>query len=778
MSMKNIFLFFVLLHFSCKQSQPEPKLYTISPEIISKLSNAVNYEIESKNLNSVSMVLVKGQEIIWNNAFGYKDEKRTIPAEVSTLYRVGSVSKLFTDIALMQKVEAGEIDLDAPITDYLPDFKPENPHNIPITLRMLTSHRSGMLREPRVGNYFDAENDNLKETVESIINSRIIYEPGTKTKYSNAGIAVIGYLLEHLADKPYAQYMKEEVLDVIGMEESGFELSETINAHLAEATMWSFDERSFTAPTFQLGMAPAGSLYAPMKDLGLFLITLFNGGEGENGRLISSEGLEEMWAPQFGGDAKDGYGIGFRLGDFNGHQKVGHGGAIYGFSTQIYGVPDLKLGVACASSVDVTNSITSRLSDYALDLMYAEQEGLEFPEYEKTISISTESQRQLAGYYEGENSSFEIFSKSGNLVLSTEAVEITLRQGKDGIVSDGRLNYGGLELKEKEGEVYVNEKPFKKVDPPKSSDYPEDWDNLIGEYGDDHNILYFYEDKGSLYALIEWTEKDKLTQLSENEFAFPEARGMYHGEKLIFKRDNQENVISVEIENGPVFSKRDVGASTSETFRIKPVKSIEELRADALAASPPEEEGEFRASDLVELQSLDPSIQYDIRYASTNNFMSNTFYTLPRAYMQRPAAEAVVRVHRKLKEQGYGLLIHDAYRPWYVTKMFWDATPEDKKIFVADPSRGSRHNRGAAVDLTLYDLKTGKVIETVAGYDEMTDRSFPFYYGGNTQQRYYRTLLRKSMEAEGFSVYAFEWWHFDYKDWRKYRIGNERFEKL
>jgi serine beta-lactamase-like protein LACTB len=110
--------------------------------------------------------------------------------------------------------------------------------------------------------------------------------------------------------------------------------------------------------------------------------------------------------------------------------------------------------------------------------------------------------------------------------------------------------------------------------------------------------------------------------------------------------------------------------------------------------------------------------------------------------------------------------------------MFWDATPEDKKIFVADPSRGSRHNRGAAVDLTLYDLKTGKVIETVAGYDEMTDRSFPFYYGGNTQQRYYRTLLRKSMEAEGFSVYAFEWWHFDYKDWRKYRIGNERFEKL
>jgi len=158
--------------------------------------------------------------------------------------------------------------------------------------------------------------------------------------------------------------------------------------------------------------------------------------------------------------------------------------------------------------------------------------------------------------------------------------------------------------------------------------------------------------------------------------------------------------------------------------------------------------------------------------------MSAEFYTLAEAYMQRPAAEALVRAHRKLKEQGYGLLIHDAYRPWYVTKMFWDATPEDKKIFVANPANGSRHNRGCAIDLTLYDLKTGKVVEMVAGYDEMTDRSFPDYYGGTTAQRWHRKLLRDVMEAEGFVIYEFEWWHFDYKDWRKYSIGNKRFEEL
>jgi zinc D-Ala-D-Ala dipeptidase len=88
-------------------------------------------------------------------------------------------------------------------------------------------------------------------------------------------------------------------------------------------------------------------------------------------------------------------------------------------------------------------------------------------------------------------------------------------------------------------------------------------------------------------------------------------------------------------------------------------------------------------------------------------------------------AEAVLRAHRELKAQGYGLLIHDGNHPWYVTKIFWDATPDDKKIFVADPAEGSKHNRGCAVDLSLYDLKTGREVKMPSGYDEMTDRALP-----------------------------------------------------
>ena len=108
---------------------------------------------------------------------------------------------------------------------------------------------------------------------------------------------------------------------------------------------------------------------------------------------------------------------------------------------------------------------------------------------------------------------------------------------------------------------------------------------------------------------------------------------------------------------------------------------MDELRKIALSASPPTERKK-NEPDLVELVNRDASVKYDIRYATTNNFMSTVFYQSSHAYMQRPAAEALVRANKKLKTYGYGLLIHDAYRPWYVTKMFWDATPDDKKIFV------------------------------------------------------------------------------------------------
>src|SRR5258707_401942 len=179
-----------------------------------------------------------------------------------------------------------------------------------------------------------------------------------------------------------------------------------------------------------------------------------------------------------------------------------------------------------------------------------------------------------------------------------------------------------------------------------------------------------------------------------------------------------------------------------------------------------------------DVTSLAPNLHLDLRYATSNDFLGTPVYTQARAFLQRPAAEAMQHALLRLKPLGYALLIHDAYRPWYVTKIFWDATPPEGKIFVADPAQGSRHNRGCAVDLTLYDLATGKPIEMPGTYDEMSPRSFPNYPGGTSLQRWHRELLRWAMESEGFAVYEAERWHFDYQDWREYPILNVPFEKL
>jgi D-alanyl-D-alanine dipeptidase len=220
------------------------------------------------------------------------------------------------------------------------------------------------------------------------------------------------------------------------------------------------------------------------------------------------------------------------------------------------------------------------------------------------------------------------------------------------------------------------------------------------------------------------------------------------------------------------------GIAQEVSFHITPLHPVQELRVEALKAQPPYEQGAFRAPDLVELVKLDPTIKLDIRYATTNNFLGTPVYTQARAFLQRPAAEAMLRAHRELTARGYGLIIHDGYRPWYVTKVFWDATPADKKIFVANPAEGSKHNRGCAVDLSLYDLKTGKEVQMPSGYDEMTNRAYANYAGGTADERALRTLLRQSMEKQHFVVNPTEWWHFDYEDWKQYPILNVKFEDL
>lgn len=215
-----------------------------------------------------------------------------------------------------------------------------------------------------------------------------------------------------------------------------------------------------------------------------------------------------------------------------------------------------------------------------------------------------------------------------------------------------------------------------------------------------------------------------------------------------------------------------------QSFKISPLRPIDALLQESLQQTPPQETGSFRASELVDLESLDDSLHLDIRYATSNNFVGAPVYSQAKAYLQKPAAEALLRANKRLKEQGYGLIIYDGYRPWHVTWVFWQATPDGQKIFVADPCDGSKHNRGAAVDLGMYVITTEEPVEFPSGFDEMTPKAFSDYEGGTRLQTLHRKILREALEAEDFIVHPNEWWHFDYKDWPLYAIENARFEEL
>ena len=745
-------------------------------EVARALERLIEHEVADKALPAVSIALVEDERIVWARGFGYAHPDDSVRATAETVLRVGSVSKLFTDIGIMQLVERGEVDLDVPVSTYLPDFRPANPYGEPITLRQLMSHRSGLLREPPIGSYFDPTEPSLAAAVASISGRPLIYPPEERTKYSNAGIATVGYVLEVLKGEPFAAYLKRSVLDPMGLELSAFEPTPAVRDRLATAYMWTLDGRRFEAPSFQLGIAPAGSMYSTVLELGEFMSVLFAGGRGPDGQVIDRETLEAMWTPQFAEPgATSGFGLGFSISELNGRRRIGHGGAIYGFATDLAALPDDGLGAAVVSTLDITNATAERISDAALRLMLAAKEGRPLPEIAVPAPVGAERAGRLEGHYRTGAREVVLVERNGELYQG-DAMRMALRAFGDTLIVDDRRTYGARLLPLADGRLVIGGDTLVRFEPSKPAPAPDRWRGLIGEYGWDHNTLYILEREGSLHALIEWFFLYPLEELAADTFAFPD-RGLYPGEKLVFTRDENGRAMRVEAAS-VVFERRDVGTEAGETFRITPVRPVEALRTEALAASPPPETGNFLPSDLVELRALDPTIRYDIRYAGTNNFMGSVFYQEPHAFLQRPAAEAVVRAHRALREYGYGLLIHDAYRPWYVTKMFWDATPADLKHFVADPAGGSRHNRGAAVDLTLYRLDSGEPVEMIGGYDEFSDRSFPEYPGGTSLQRWHRELLREAMEAEGFTVYEYEWWHFDFGDWRRYRIGNDTFDEI
>jgi D-alanyl-D-alanine dipeptidase len=180
--------------------------------------------------------------------------------------------------------------------------------------------------------------------------------------------------------------------------------------------------------------------------------------------------------------------------------------------------------------------------------------------------------------------------------------------------------------------------------------------------------------------------------------------------------------------------------------------------------------------ELIDLEKFIPGIVLDIRYATTNNFTGEKIYNMSKAYARKPVAEAVKRAQAELQKQGLGIKIFDAYRPYKATVRFYEVYKDT--TYVASPYKGSRHNRGCAIDMTIINLKTGEELKMPTGYDSFQKEAWPSTPVKDPEARKNRALIISVMEKQGFKVNGSEWWHFDFIGWRNYEVLDIDFEAL
>ncbi|HET7710368.1 MAG TPA: M15 family metallopeptidase [Thermoanaerobaculia bacterium] len=190
---------------------------------------------------------------------------------------------------------------------------------------------------------------------------------------------------------------------------------------------------------------------------------------------------------------------------------------------------------------------------------------------------------------------------------------------------------------------------------------------------------------------------------------------------------------------------------------------------ERLAARDPEKR-------LVDVEQSAPGVRIDVRYATDNNFMRRPLYPIARVFLRAPAARAIAAVQQELAREGLGLKIFDGYRPYRVTEAMWE--PIRNPDYVADPAKGSRHNRGAAVDLTLVDLATGAELPMPTPYDDFTERAAHAFEELPADAKANRQRLREVMSRHGFDPLPSEWWHYDFRGWERFELLDIPLERL
>lgn len=310
---------------------------------------------------------------------------------------------------------------------------------------------------------------------------------------------------------------------------------------------------------------------------------------------------------------------------------------------------------------------------------------------------------------------------------------------------------------------------------------------ILGLYYGEGSRFLIRENEGNLELLYNYDPENKdfshsnifpLKKEHFDSYTINEAGPVLSAEEAVrFERNAAGLGITCSI-GGKRFSRFFYPGQNNNAFHFAPVTNYDSLVKAASAAVEPANLQKGQITTLVNLLTQVPYIKADQRYASTNNCFGKPLYPAVKLYAASQVAQALTSVSKSLAQDGYGLLLWEAYRPWHASKLAYDLLPAANKNMLPSPQEGDVHNTGLAVDVSLYSLQTGAAVDMISDYDEISPRQYSKYPGGNTEQRYLRTYLQKTMQKAGFTISDMEWWHFTFGNTTGYSRLNLSFADL
>jgi CubicO group peptidase (beta-lactamase class C family) len=518
-------------------------------------------ELKRGLVSGFSIALVDDQRLVHAAGYGFADKRRAVPATRDTVYRCGSISKLFTACAVMQLAERGRLDIDQPLSKSLPSFRIVSPFADapPVTLRHLMCHRAGLVRESPVGSYFDATGPTPAQTVASLADCVMPHPPNKVTKYSNSGVTVVGEAVAVVAGISFEKYQDEHLLRPLGMSSSAWRLNAKLKPRFARGYLPVADGmggfREIESPHFELGTIPAGNLYTTAGDLARFVQCLFAKGGSGGREVLKPQTLEKMFTVQFTGET-NGFGLGFSIGAHRGRKTVSHSGAVYGFTSSLVALPNEKIGVIVLSNDDIATGPVKRLGNAALDMMLRSKFGEPLPAPAKPVDLSAAELAAFAGEFESASYWAEIKVAGKVLAANVSGQRMTLTPvGSLKFEANGRVAHeapvvftagkgGAMDSFTAMGQT------FTRVDLAKAQPIPGSWRCFLGSYGPDFIPLIISERHGHLYAMTENMFDYRLTPVNQTVFQMPP--GMYVDEQLVFQCDAKGRPHTAVLANMPL----------------------------------------------------------------------------------------------------------------------------------------------------------------------------------------------------------------------------------